>query len=176
MKLKLRSYGLFMLVVILLILGGLLLFSSVYNQPYIYPELLPTAEALLKSPITSSDWIKLNPPAGSTLQWGDLIKIDLHVFTVGMSSCKSPLQQEDDSFQGLYKYREWSIIFINGGRYKGFLGGSAVGTLAGGTLTIPVYALLLPGYHLFKIQPAGSQEEQNNPDPKLNYEWAYRVE
>ena len=50
------------------------------------------------------------------------------------------------------------------------------GTGSSGTLTMHINPLLLPGYHLFKIEPANSQEAQNNPDPNLSYEWVYRVE
>jgi hypothetical protein len=118
------------------------------------------------------------PPAGSTLHLGDSIEIDLFICSgpIEVSSCKGPLRQKDDSFQEMFRYRDWSVISINGRRYKGFLLGSGSGTTNEGTLVLPLYPLLLPGYHLFKIEPANSQEQQNNPDPKLSYEWAYRVE
>ncbi|MEP6988391.1 MAG: hypothetical protein ABI970_22495 [Chloroflexota bacterium] len=143
---------------------------------------MPTAEYLYKSPVSPPKWMKIIPPPGSFLHKDQPIEIDLFVCNeiFAYQDCsETPLRAKDDSYESTGLYRVWSNFYVNG-RKSNFLlfsgGGSVSGTLTSGALDMRLNPLLLPSYHLFKIEPANSQEQQNNPDPKLSYEWAYRVE
>jgi hypothetical protein len=178
MKAKRRSCGLLILVVTLLIFGGILLFDPLRNQIYLSSELIPTAEYLFKSPSPQPKWIGIKPPPSSVLNIGEGIEIYLNTCAprpFDPQECDGFLLVKDDSFEATGFYKQWSNFYINGQKAN-FPIYSIVGNGNRGTLILNISPLLLPGYHLFKIEPENSQEQQNNPDPKLSYEWAYRVE
>ncbi len=181
MKNHLRNLGLLLLVTLLVISAGFLLFNRLYNQTYLPPELAPTAEYFLKSAANPPNWMRINPPPNGVLHKEKPIEISLLMCSemFGLVGCDSPLHVADDSYQLMALYRQWSNLYINGQKSSTLLymgGGNMTGTGSSGTLTMYINPLLLTGYHLFKFEPANSPEAQNNPDPKLTYEWAYRVE
>ena len=184
MKTQLLKLPFVLLIALLISLGIFALFNLRYNQTFISPVLLPTAEYLYKAPIQPPSWMRIIPSPGSVLPKDEGIEIRLYICNdiVGIKSCnesESPLHVAGDSYDSTGRYRLWSNFYING-RESNFLlfiwGGSVYGTLTSSALVMKPKPVLLPGYHLFKIEPANSQEQQNNPDPKFSYEWAYRVE
>lgn len=173
------------LLLILLIFAGIFaLFNLRYNQTFLPSPLVPTAEYLYKSPVRLPDWMKVIPPPGSILPRDEAIEIRFYICNdiVGIQTCddsESPLHVAGDSYDATGLYRLWSNFYVNGRKSNPLLfiwGGSVYGTLTSSALVMKPKPVLLPGYHLFKIEPANSQVQQNNPDPKLTYEWAYRVE
>ena len=166
-----------LLLILLIVLGIFALFNRLYNQTYLPPQLVPTAEYILKSSINPPDWMRINPPPNGILHRDEPIEISLYMCPemLGSQDCKCPLRVKDGSYQLMGLYRQWSNFYVNG-RKSNFLLFSGGGNISGGTLSMNMHPLLLPGYHLFKIEPANSQEEQNNPNPNLSYEWAYRVQ
>ena len=166
-----------LLLILLIVLGIFALFNRLYNQTYLPPQLVPTTEYILKSSINPPDWMRIKPPPNGILRKDEPIEISLYMCPemLGSQDCKIPLHIKDGSYQLMGLYRQWSNFYVNGQK-SNFLLFSGGGNIFGGTLSMNMHPLLLPGYHLFKIEPANSQEQQNNPDPKLTYEWAYRVE
>ncbi|MBI1279539.1 MAG: hypothetical protein GC179_15540 [Anaerolineaceae bacterium] len=153
-------------------------FSPLYNRPFLTSELLPTAEYLFKSPSDQPRWINIKPPPGSIINTGKTIDIYLNSCESRPyypEECDGFLLVKDDSFEATGLYQRWSNFFINGQKAT-LLPDGIVGNGNHGTVITRVNPLLFPGYHLFKIEAANSPEAQNSPDPKLTYEWAYRVE
>jgi hypothetical protein len=177
MRNYLRKLMMVLLMVLIIFLGIFGLFNLLYNQTYLPPELVSTAEYILKSSINPPDWMRIKPPPNEILHKDEPIEISLYMCPemLGSQDCKSPLRVKDGSYQLMGLYRQWSNFYVNGQK-SNFLLFSGGGNISGGTLSINLHPLLLPGRHLFKIEPAASIGEQENPDPKLSYEWAYRVE
>lgn len=182
MQKYLRKSLIFLAVILFVLLSTFALFDLFYNRIFLPPELVSKTESLFKSPTKIPDWVQINPPPSSVLRQGEPIEIKLFVCHLEASthSCdKSLLRVKGGSYEATGLYNQWSSFYVNGQQTR-FLwyagGGNIVGTITGSSLTKKVSPALLQGYHLFKVEPAKSQEEQHNSDPNLSYEWVYRVE
>jgi|SRR5689334_12221015 len=169
---KLNKGCVLLIAIPLLILLSLWLFGEWAwggsTKPSLDAQYIPTAEYLLEHPQPTPSFLQINPVPGTKLasRLGDLrVEVNLGADKTGTT--------------------QWTQIFLNGQRLSHL---DITGSFPGG-LPAPneknfntVYFYFYKtttvgsGLHLFRIQAGSSFYDLLNPDPKLSYEWAYRVE
>ncbi|MBI1279540.1 MAG: hypothetical protein GC179_15545 [Anaerolineaceae bacterium] len=162
-----------------LILAGLLLFAQwVWGgsiKPSLDAQYVPTAEYLFEHPQSTPSFLSIQPSPSTYVKNQTPFHITL---SLGDSrfGCKE-LCVDSDSHNAEDNYERWSNIFINNQRIPHLLiFASSAGNLGHYGLTFNFNPELSSGLHLFRIEIGSSFNDFLNPDPKLRYEWAYRVE
>lgn len=168
---KLNKGCLLLIAIPFVILFGLLLFAQWawggHERTTIPNELVPTAEYLMKQPIAEPNPIQVFPRPASVVKPSERATVCLGYVP----------QPQDDDREKLKATYNWTRVYLNGERLpQSEISGSIVGTITRACLEIGYNFNLSPGLHLFRIQIASSFNEFLTPDPKLSYEWAYRVE
>ncbi len=137
-----------------------------YEQSYIPNHLIPTAEFLMKQPVIEPEILNVFPRPGSVVKSSEVTYVCLHY---------EPQYEDRTKLQSTYN---WTRLFLNGQRIpQSRISGSLLfGAIMGGCLQISYFSPSPSGLHLFRIQVGTSFNDFLNPDPKLSYEWAYRVE
>lgn len=150
---------------IFLSLGAALWLWAGYERTSIPYELIPTAEYLMKNPATQPDFLNSFPQPGSTVKSGDWTYVCLSY---------NPQYEDLPKLQATYN---WTRLYLNGQRLpQSEISGSHFGTITGACLQIGYSSHLPSGLYLFRVQVSSSLNEFFTSDPKLSYEWAYRVE
>jgi hypothetical protein len=155
-----------------LILISLLLFAQwVWSgsiKPSLDPQFVPTAEYLLEHPQPTPSFLSVSPAPA-----------------LRMDNQLSALRIEVNLEANKFDTSQWTQIFLNGQRLEHL---DTTGSFPGGlpapneknsnTAYFYIYhtATLHSGLYLLRIQAGSSFHDFLNPDPKLSYEWAYRVE
>ena len=169
---KLNKGCVLLIAIPLLILLGLWLFGEWAwggsTKPSLDAQYIPTAAYLLQNPQSTPSFLQIEPVPGTIL--GN--RLSTWRVEVNLGADKTGTTQ-------------WTQIFLNGQRLSHL---DITGSFPGGlpapnkknfnTAYFYFYntATLESGLHLFRIQACSSFNDLLNPDPKLSYEWAYRVE
>ena len=151
------------------ILVGLLLFAEWAwggsIKPSIDPQYVPTAEYLLQHPQSTPSFISVYPEPGSIVQRSQ----DISVVVVLHANWSDIIQ--------------WTRLLLNGERIPGDYirltypyGLHVEKDFNAATFVPTVPETLTSGLHIFRVQVGSSFNDFLNPDPKLSYEWVYRVE
>lgn len=169
---KLNKGCLFLTAIPFVILLGLWLFGEwVWGgsvKTSLDAQYIPTAEYLLQHPQPTPSSMQIYPNPGAILDSSDIV-----VMILAFELNKDGVEQWTQLFLNHQRIARSDIDTPPGtGRYWS----PGIMLMDYAELTFDPNNKLNSGLHLFRIQIGRSFNDFLNPDPKLSYEWAYRVE